>query len=461
MGQIQVREDFPALFADPSIERLQHDLGDTEFEHFVGYIFQQAGYGVEHTGTQYGQGLDLKLYLGSVEAGTPYGGVSVKHYSGDTLVTGPQVMLLRGALHGQRGYVVTSNKLNGPAQAEADKAHPICALNGDHFVRYINYVRGTRQGVSANVVGHVLSSNGNRGFAPLAPDALLVADTIDRRASEIQVLTIANHKGGVGKTTSALNLAFGLTTHGKQVLLVDMDAQANLTCALAYPTAKQAIPRYLDEYFAGTCSLADLVSPTQFDPIWLIPSRHNLIRADKGLAAGGEAELQFARDLLSARVAPPKAINGRSFDWIIIDTGPWMGFFTRSALAASRYVIVPVSPSVFADMGIEFILETVSTMRALTGTSLDILGCLVTQWREDALSKSLLAKAEDALALARIPRIPTEIPLDKNNIEKAHLETGQGKTRTLFDRRCAAAKAYTAVVNEMLISVAPPIVQVN
>ena len=264
------------------------------------------------------------------------------------------------------------------------------------------------------------------------------------------MLTVANHKGGVGKTTTALNLAFGLASHGKQVLLVDMDAQSNLTRALAYPVAEQATPRYLDEYFAGACALSDLVSPTKFPPVWLIPSRHQLIHEDRGLTAGAEAELRFARDLLSTQVAPPSAINGRPFDWIIIDTGPWMGFFTRSALAASRYVIVPIAPSVFADMGIEFIQETVTTIRALTGAPLDILGCLVTQWRSDALNRTLLAKAEDVLALHGIPRIATEIPLDKTNIEKAHIETGQGRTRNLFDRRCAAARAYTEVVNNML-----------
>src|SRR5262249_10123481 len=117
MAQVHHKQEleatFTSIFKEPTIERLLTELGDTDFEHFVGYVFRQAGYGVKHTGTQYGQGLDLRLYLGSPATGSPYGGVSVKHFSGDGVVTGPQVMNLRGALQGLRGHVVATTKLNG------------------------------------------------------------------------------------------------------------------------------------------------------------------------------------------------------------------------------------------------------------------------------------------------------------------------------------------------------------
>lgn len=458
MGQLPgPTPDFSDFFNNPTIERLVNGLTDHEFEHFVKYMFEQAGYLVEDTAGQYGGGLDLKLHTGSAKAPVSHAGVSIKHFTPpNSVVSGPQMMNFHGALSGMQGYAVTTSTFNSVAFAETQKVPHIWPIDGQHLLRYINYIRGTRHQAGAEAAVQSTQAHHSHGFAPLAPDALFLADTIDRRASEVQVLTVANHKGGVGKTTTALNFAFGLASQGKQVLLVDMDAQANLTRALAYPAAKQATPHYLDEYFAGSCALADLVSPTRFAPVWLIPSRHQLIHVDKGLTAGGEAELQFARDLLSARMTPPKSIDGRPFDWIVVDTGPWMGFFTRSALAASRYVIVPASPGVFADMGIEFIVETVHAVRALTGAPLDILGCLVTQWKDDALNRSLLGKVESVLGLFRIPRIATEIPLDKNNIEKAHLETGQGKTKTLFDRRCAAARAYLAVVDEILDSITAP-----
>jgi chromosome partitioning protein len=146
---------------------------------------------------------------------------------------------------------------------------------------------------------------------------------------------------------------------------------------------------------------------------------------------------------------PPQVLDARPFDWIIIDTNPHMGLFTRSALAASHSVIVPVSPSVFADQGTELLTETVSTMVALTGRPISILGFLVTQWKEDALNKDLLAKFAGRVATTNLRFFKTRVPLDKSNIEKAHIETGLGKKKSLFDRKSAAAQAYTAVVDEV------------
>jgi chromosome partitioning protein len=457
MGEIQIGETFPALFAEPSIERLLHELGDIEFEHFVGYVFQQAGYFVDHTGNQHGPGLDLKVSLGPGASRARHAGVQVKHFVPTHRVGAHDVTHLRGGLPvgaNVVGYFVTTSSFQSLALEEAKRPRRIWPIDGDHFVRYINYVRGTRQAAKSAAAQTKQQQNGMS--PPIPAEAFFAADGIERRfVDSTKVLTVANHKGGVGKTTTALNLAFGLAGQDRQVLLIDMDAQANLTRALGYPQSPEATPRHIGEYFAGDRSLTDLITPTQFKRVWLIPAHYNLVRSDKGLDAGPAAELMFAQDLHSSAVAPPDVLTARPFDWIIIDTGPWMGYFTRSALAASHYVLMPISPSVFADMGLEFLLETVGTMNALTGNTAKILGCLVTMWRDDALNRSLLAKAEALLDLARIPRLQTEIPLDKANIERAHLETGQGRERNLFDRRCASAKAYLKVIAEVLSHVQP------
>ena len=452
-GAQELEDVFAQLFATPSIESMLTELSDKEFEHFVGYVFRHAGFGVEHTGTQYGLGLDLKLFNDPSSHEVASAGVSVKQLTPPGQVTGPHVTNLRGSLMlvragGVPGYIVTTSTLNGFATNALNNTPRIWPMDGAHFLRYITYTRGTR----AEKLKDTESDPRLRRnlLAPIPPEVFLAADEVKfRSAATTRVLAVANHKGGVGKTTSALNIAFGLAAHDKQVLLVDMDPQSNLTSLLPTQTP-HAVLGQIGDYFSGKRRLAELVRQTQFKRIWLLPSALKLTHSDEGIAAGPSAEVRFARDLHSPDTAPPASLDARPFDWIIIDTGPSMGLFTRAALAASHSVVMPLSPSVFADMGMELLVETVNTMRALTGHPLGIMGCLVTQWQENALNQQLLAKATLALNKANFGLFSTKIPLDKSHIEKAHLETGKGKTKGLFNQKWPAVKAYTSLVEEML-----------
>lgn len=434
-----------------------HDLNDIEFEHFVGYVFQQAGYNVEHTGRQYGPGLDLKVYTGPANAPVLHAGVQVKHFTSD-LATPHQVNGLRGEvanLQAGCGYFVTTTGFGGLALAQANGTPRIWPLDGAHFLRYITYVYGSRP--HTRLKPGDSAKPARTSSVPIPPDALFLADNITLRAAPAtRVLTIANHKGGVGKTTTALNLAFGLASEERdqQVLLVDLDPQANLTQALP-PRAAHASPGHIGEYFAGARPLAELVRQTQFDRVWLIPSDTDLTRSDTGVAAGPDTEIGFARDLHAPEVVPPKALDARPFDWIILDTGPSMGLFTRAAFAASHFVLMPIAPGVFTDLGVNVLVETVRAMEALRGSPITILGSLVTQWKEDALNRALLARVETNLNAAGLVPLAEKIPLDKNNIEKAHIETGQGRRRNLFNRRSAAARAYLAAMEEVVGHVQP------
>ena len=265
------------------------------------------------------------------------------------------------------------------------------------------------------------------------------------------MLTLANHKGGVGKTTTALNVAFGLASqdYGHQVLLVDMDPQANLSRELAATPshAPNGSPFHLGDYFAHRRTLPQLVRDTQFPGVWLIPSAHDLVLADRGITAGPGAELRFMRDLHDSNVTVPNVRNGRPFDWIIIDTSPSMGFFTRLALAASHYVLMPLSPGVFADTGDILLRETIQTMAALVGADIQMLGCVVTQWKEDALNRQFLTEIE-----RNIPVIGNKVRVDRN-VERAHIEVGQGRGKNLFNRArnmSQAAQDYLTVIDEVV-----------
>lgn len=453
MGQLPGPEpDFVPFFTEPSIEQMLSGLTDHQFEHFVKYVFEQAGYFVEDAAGQYGQGLDLKLYVGPASARALYGGVSVKHFTPPNVkVDGQQMMLFRGAVINQmQGYTVTTSTFNGPALIEAKKEPQIWAINGEHLVRYIDYVRGTREVACEDTEPDPrLRIN---PLVPIPPEALLAADEIEfRDPNKTTILTVANHKGGVGKTTTALNLAFGLAALDQQVLLVDTDSQANLTRDLPVQ-APDAVPGHLGDYFARRRTLASLVRQTQFKRVWLIPSSRDVTRSDVGIAAGPGAEARFVRDLHAPEVVPPSNLDARPFDWIIIDTGPSMGLFTRSALAASHCVLVTVAPSPFADLGTDLLLKTVNTMQALTGRHIHVLGCLVTQWKDDATHQSLLAQLTQRIEPSGLTILAAKVPLDKNHIEKAHLETGSGQSRTLFShhKTSKATQGYVKALQEIL-----------
>jgi len=446
MAQPQERRpDFADLYAHPSVERMLGDLTDAQFEDFVGYAFERAGYRVEDTATQYGPGLDLELYVGAAAARAMHAGVQVKHFVPGHRVSAPEVVHLRGGLPAGDevvGYFVTTSAFNDQAVKEAKRGRRIWPVDGAHLLRYIRYVRGSRPRPGAS--GHQQPIPVAAAPAPISPSVLFAADDLARRdAAATKVLTLANHKGGVGKTTTALNLARGLAgeDHGRQVLLVDMDPQANLTRELSASHAPHATPMHLGDYFAGRRGLAALVRPTQFPTVWLIPSHNDLALADTGLAAGPVAELRFARDLHAASIAPPEMMDARPFDWIIIDTGPSLGLFTRSALAASHFVLMPVSPGVFADVGVNLLRATIETMGALVGAPIALLGGVVTQWKEDKLHNDLLRPVELGLKL-----IGEKVPMDRTNIERAHVEMAMGRKKSIFDRKCEAARAYSDVV---------------
>ena len=183
MGQLPgPPPDFASFYREPNIERMHRELTDHEFEHFVGYVFEQAGYFVEDTAFQRGAGIDLKLYTGSPPAQILSAGVQVKELNADALVTAPEIVKLRGGVAGVGGvpgYFVTTSGFVGPALVQANGTPRVWPIDGAHFLRYINYVRGTRALVGA--VPHDELAVLDQEPMPIAPESILIADTVARR----------------------------------------------------------------------------------------------------------------------------------------------------------------------------------------------------------------------------------------------------------------------------------------
>ena len=182
------------------------------------------------------------------------------------------------------------------------------------------------------------------------------------------IVAIANQKGGVGKTTTAINLASGLALRGKPTLLIDLDPQANST--LSFVDRTKLSRTVYDAILEPNCSLAEVIKPAEKqENLWIAPSRISLAKLEAGLV--GELDSHFR---LKDRI---EALRDR-FQCVVIDCPPTLGLLTVNALVAATHLLIPIQSSYFALEGTDDLLETIERVRARANTALEILGVLIT-----------------------------------------------------------------------------------
>ena len=188
-----------------------------------------------------------------------------------------------------------------------------------------------------------------------------------------KIISLVNQKGGVGKTTTSINLSASLAVLGKKVLLVDLDPQGNATTGVGYN--KGDFDKSIYDVLNGTCSLNEAIIKTRCTNLYLLPATINLAGIDIELMEKGQNDPSFSKTgQLKVHLWASKGI----FDYIIIDCPPSLGLITTNALTASDSVIIPVQCEFFALEGIMQLLNTIMIAQKTLNPNLDIEGVLLT-----------------------------------------------------------------------------------
>ncbi|UCF69190.1 MAG: ParA family protein [Acidobacteriota bacterium] len=181
------------------------------------------------------------------------------------------------------------------------------------------------------------------------------------------ILAIANQKGGVGKTTSAINLAAALAQKGHRTILIDLDPQANAT--LSYIDLKDVRQSVYELLTNGSTQLEDILHDCDVPNLRVAPARLSLAKVEPALA--GQLDAHFR---LKDKIEPAR----ETFDFAVIDTPPTLGMLTVNAMIAASHLIVPIQSSYFALEGTDDLLETFERIRLRANPNLQLLGVLVT-----------------------------------------------------------------------------------